>query len=61
MSWPEAFAGRYEEWSAHMTEDVSLLVEYFDADSRGELAGGADHVRPRHANSAQAFGTVRGG
>ncbi len=27
MSWDEAFASRYEEWSAHMTEDVSFYVE----------------------------------
>lgn len=27
MSWSEGFAVRYEEWSAHMTEDVPLYVE----------------------------------
>jgi ubiquinone/menaquinone biosynthesis C-methylase UbiE len=27
MSWDEAFARRYDEWSAHMTEDVALYVE----------------------------------
>jgi ubiquinone/menaquinone biosynthesis C-methylase UbiE len=27
MSWDEAFAHRYEEWSAHMTEDVAFYVE----------------------------------
>jgi SAM-dependent methyltransferase len=26
MSWPEAFASRYEEWSASMTEDVAFYV-----------------------------------
>jgi hypothetical protein len=26
MSWDEAFAGRYDEWSAHMTEDVAFYV-----------------------------------
>ena len=26
MSWPEAFASRYEEWSAHMTADVGFYV-----------------------------------
>ena len=26
MSWPEAFASRYEEWSAHMTDDVGFYV-----------------------------------
>lgn len=26
MSWPESFAARYEEWSAHMTEDVPFYV-----------------------------------
>ena len=27
MSWDEAFADRYQEWSAHMTEDVAFYVE----------------------------------
>jgi SAM-dependent methyltransferase len=27
MSWSEGFAVRYEEWSAHMTEDVPFYVE----------------------------------
>jgi hypothetical protein len=27
MSWGEAFASRYEEWSAHMTADVGFYVE----------------------------------
>jgi ubiquinone/menaquinone biosynthesis C-methylase UbiE len=27
MSWNEAFASRYEEWSAHMTGDVAFYVE----------------------------------
>ena len=27
MSWPEAFALRYEDWSAQMTEDVPFYVE----------------------------------
>jgi ubiquinone/menaquinone biosynthesis C-methylase UbiE len=27
MSWSEAFANRYEDWSAHMTEDVPFYVE----------------------------------
>jgi SAM-dependent methyltransferase len=26
MSWDEAFAERYEEWAAHMTEDVAFYV-----------------------------------
>ena len=26
MSWDEAFASRYEEWSAHMTDDVGFYV-----------------------------------
>jgi len=26
MSWPEAFADKYEEWSAHMTADVPFYV-----------------------------------
>jgi ubiquinone/menaquinone biosynthesis C-methylase UbiE len=27
MSWDEAFARRYDEWSADMTEDVAFYVE----------------------------------
>src|SRR5919201_1216566 len=27
MSWDEGFARRYDEWSAHMTEDVAFYVE----------------------------------
>jgi ubiquinone/menaquinone biosynthesis C-methylase UbiE len=27
VSWDEAFAHRYDEWSAHMTEDVAFYVE----------------------------------
>jgi ubiquinone/menaquinone biosynthesis C-methylase UbiE len=27
VSWDEAFADRYEQWSAHMTEDVAFYVE----------------------------------
>ena len=27
MSWDEAFARRYDEWSVHMTEDVAFYVE----------------------------------
>lgn len=27
MSWDEAFASRYEEWSAHMTADVKFYVD----------------------------------
>ena len=27
MSWDEAFANRYDEWSAHMTADVAFYVE----------------------------------
>jgi len=27
MSWDEAFASRYEEWSAHMTADVAFYIE----------------------------------
>ena len=26
MSWPEAFAHRYDEWSAHMTDDIGFYV-----------------------------------
>jgi ubiquinone/menaquinone biosynthesis C-methylase UbiE len=28
MSWDEAFARRYDEWSAQMTEDVAFYVEF---------------------------------
>ena len=27
MSWDEAFSHRYDEWSAHMTEDIAFYVE----------------------------------
>jgi ubiquinone/menaquinone biosynthesis C-methylase UbiE len=27
MSWSEAFAGRYEDWTAHMTADIAFYVE----------------------------------
>ncbi len=27
MSWDEAFANHYQEWSAHMTADVAFYVE----------------------------------
>ena len=27
MGWDEGFARRYDEWSAHMTEDVAFYVE----------------------------------
>jgi ubiquinone/menaquinone biosynthesis C-methylase UbiE len=27
MSWDEAFARRYDEWSAHMTDDVAFYIE----------------------------------
>ncbi|HVE75438.1 MAG TPA: class I SAM-dependent methyltransferase [Actinomycetota bacterium] len=27
MSWDEAFAVRYEEWSAHMTEDIPFYID----------------------------------
>jgi SAM-dependent methyltransferase len=27
VSWPESFAARYDEWSAHMTADVGFYVE----------------------------------
>jgi hypothetical protein len=26
MSWPEAFAVRYADWTAHVTEDVPFYV-----------------------------------
>ncbi len=26
MSWDEAFATRYEDWSAHMTQDLAFYV-----------------------------------
>jgi hypothetical protein len=27
MSYDEAFAVRYDEWSSHMTEDIAFYVE----------------------------------
>jgi ubiquinone/menaquinone biosynthesis C-methylase UbiE len=46
MSWSERFAVRYEEWSAHMTEDVPFYVELArDADGPiVELAVGSGRV-----------------
>jgi SAM-dependent methyltransferase len=46
MSWSEGFAVRYEEWSAHMTEDVPQYVELArDADGLlVELAVGNGRV-----------------
>ncbi|GGP06002.1 class I SAM-dependent methyltransferase [Nonomuraea glycinis] len=26
-TWDEAFAGRYDEWSAHMTADIAFYVD----------------------------------
>ena len=46
MSWDEAFAGRYEEWSAHMTADIPFYVE-LARQARGplvELAIGSGRV-----------------
>ena len=31
MSWDEAFANHYEEWSAHMTADIGFYVALFGA------------------------------
>jgi SAM-dependent methyltransferase len=46
VSWDEAFARRYDEWSAHMTEDVAFYVELArDADGPlVELAVGNGRV-----------------
>jgi ubiquinone/menaquinone biosynthesis C-methylase UbiE len=46
MSWSEGFAVRYEEWSAHMTEDVPFYVELArEADAPiVELAVGSGRV-----------------
>ena len=46
MSWPEAFADRYEEWSAPMTADVPFYVE-LACEAQGpivELAVGSARV-----------------
>ena len=46
MSWSEAFAERYDEWAAHMTEDVAFYVD-LARDSNGpivELAIGNGRV-----------------
>lgn len=46
MSWPEAFADRYEEWSAPMTADVPFFVE-LACEAQGpivELAVGSARV-----------------
>jgi len=46
MSWEEAFANHYEEWSAHMTADIAFYVELArQADGPlGELAIGNGRV-----------------
>src|SRR5215210_6419732 len=46
MSWPEAFAVRYEDWSADVTEDVPFSVELARAadGSLVELAVGNGRV-----------------
>ena len=31
MSWDEAFSRRYDQWSAHMTEDIAFYVALFGA------------------------------
>jgi Methyltransferase domain len=36
MSWDEAFAARYEKWSAHMTADIAFYVE-LARDAEGPL------------------------
>ena len=36
MSWDEAFADRYDEWSAHMTEDIAFYVE-LAGEAEGQL------------------------
>jgi ubiquinone/menaquinone biosynthesis C-methylase UbiE len=47
MSWDEAFADRYDEWAAHMTEDVSFHVGLAREAAPGpivELAVGSGRV-----------------
>ena len=46
MSWDEAFAQRYDEWAAHMTEDVAFYVDLArEADGAVvELAAGNGRV-----------------
>jgi SAM-dependent methyltransferase len=45
MAWDKAFARRYDEWSAHMTEDVPFYVELARADGPlAELAVGNGRV-----------------
>ncbi|MDQ1605157.1 MAG: hypothetical protein QOE01_3002 [Actinomycetota bacterium] len=46
MSWDERFSERYDEWSAHMTEDVAFYVELARATDRPlvELAVGNGRV-----------------
>jgi hypothetical protein len=39
VSWDEAFASRYEEWSAHMTADVAFYVEQSAGAIVADLAG----------------------
>jgi hypothetical protein len=62
MSWDEAFAERYDEWAAHMTEDIScpfraLLHLPTWADRRRTFEGVAGSLQPggRFAWNAFAF------
>jgi ubiquinone/menaquinone biosynthesis C-methylase UbiE len=46
MSWDEAFAERYDEWAAHMTEDIPFYVD-LACEAEGtlvELAVGSGRV-----------------
>jgi SAM-dependent methyltransferase len=49
MSWDEAFAERYDEWAAHMTEDIPFYVELARAADGPlvELAVGSGRVTIR--------------
>jgi hypothetical protein len=49
VSWGEAFADRYEEWSADMTADIPFYVELArNADGRqSSLRSGTDGSRSR--------------
>jgi hypothetical protein len=49
MSWDEAFAERYDEWAAHMTENISFYVER----AREALKR---HFRSRRPSQAAATG-----
>jgi hypothetical protein len=62
MTWNEAFASRYDEWAANMTEDIHFYVE-LARESDGplvELAVGNGRVAIPVAETSKAPAPQRG-